>query len=362
MVDTDNQYRQRGSHVPSTNPPSPTAAYSGYFAPQSVTPVSTSTIRIPGDAALARVVRPALSVLFRVAIGPAADRYVRRFMTFEHTGRTRAGWHWPALLFPAGWAFYRKMWALGVLYALLPIAGAFAFAAVEPYFERADLVWIVAALLCVWILPGIRPAILADTLLYNDCRYRVFRAEQGANGATHAVQRLARGTPDLDLGSPVLRWGRAGLHSWHRGPAAGQGLCRPRRPARRSRRSWLPCAMSRDEIEMRPGRSSRLLPRQTEHVGLRAHPGAALIDDVHVNPASGRVRVALSTAVPALAGKTLLVAPTRDAFDRWQWMCVPVDIPAALPAARMPRLAPVRPPCLNSPAGRAPCVASRSPP
>ena len=57
------------------------------------------------------------------------------------------------------------------------------------------------------------------------------------------------------------------------------------------------------------------------------HPQAALVDTVHADPASGRLRVQLSAEVPALAGKTLLVAPTRDAQNRWQWMCVPVDIP-----------------------------------
>jgi len=72
---------------------------------------------------------------------------------------------------------------------------------------------------------------------------------------------------------------------------------------------------------------SRLLPRQTDHAGMRMHPQAALVDTVHADPASGRLRVQLSAEVPALAGKTLLVAPTRDAQNRWQWMCVPVDIP-----------------------------------
>jgi len=73
--------------------------------------------------------------------------------------------------------------------------------------------------------------------------------------------------------------------------------------------------------------SSRLLPRQTGHAALSVQPGAALIDEVNVNPVTGRVRVALGSIVPELAGKTILLAPRRDDEDRVQWVCVPVDIP-----------------------------------
>ena len=69
------------------------------------------------------------------------------------------------------------------------------------------------------------------------------------------------------------------------------------------------------------------MPRQTDHATLRWHAAAALIEEVHVHPQTGRVRLALGPAVPELAGKTLLIAPTRDLSDRWNWMCVPVDIP-----------------------------------
>jgi hypothetical protein len=121
------------------------------------------------------VVRPALAVLYRIAIGPSADRYVQRFLAFERKGGGRPGWHWPSLLFPGVWAFYRKLWLLGIVYALLPVAGALAFSAFEPLFEQADLVWIVCAIAAVWVLPGIFPALLADSLLYGHVRYVVSR-------------------------------------------------------------------------------------------------------------------------------------------------------------------------------------------
>lgn len=313
--------RERRAPFPSTLPPS---RYSAWFGPRPAMAGDASTIRMEG-ATPPRVVRPALSVLFRIAVGPSADHFVRRFMAFERTGHARPGWHWPSLFLPVAWAFYRKLWALGALYALLPIAGALAFSLIEPWFPRADLVWIVAAVLCVWILPGIMPALFADALLYNECRYRVFRAEQGATGATQAVQRLSDARPTS--GVAALFFGGGAL-------IAILGIVVPPLVTTwqdRAVRTQVTQALGalreiEDDVESR-WTTSRLLPQQSAHAGMRAHPSAHLIDTVHADPSSGRLRVKLSDAVPALAGKTLLVAPTRDSRNRWRWMCVPVDIP-----------------------------------
>jgi hypothetical protein len=71
--------------------------------------------------------------------------------------------------------------------------------------------------------------------------------------------------------------------------------------------------------------TARLVPRQTDVV--RANAGADVIDDVHVHPLTGRIRLALGAAVPVLDGKTILLAPARGENDRWHWLCIPVDIP-----------------------------------
>jgi hypothetical protein len=81
-----------------------------------------------------------------------------------------------------------------------------------------------------------------------------------------------------------------------------------------------------DEIEI-GWFTTRLLPRQTDHPSVLASTGAALIDEVDVHPRTGRIKLALSPHVLGLVGKTILIAPTRDEENRWQWMCVPVDIP-----------------------------------
>jgi hypothetical protein len=288
-----------------------------------------ATIRLPpyvaGDAP-ERVVRPALAVLFRIAVGPSADRYVRRFLAFERTGRGRPGWHWPSLLVPGVWAFYRKLWLPGIVFTLLPIAGALAFAAFDPEFERADYVWVVSAFLAVWILPGVVPALLADSLLYAHVRELVRTAERSAKGASDAVQRLAELAPTSNAAALCLGGGAMAivgallLPHFH---AAYVDLGIRAQVAQ----TLASVRFLQNEVEA-TWTTARVLPRQTHHAAVRAQPGSTLIADLDVDPVSGRVRVALGSDVPELAGRTILLAPSRDAHDRVQWLCVPVDIPS----------------------------------
>ena len=288
-----------------------------------------ATIRLPayvaGDAP-ERVVRPALAVLFRIAVGPSADRYVRRFLAFERTGRGRPGWHWPSLLVPGVWAFYRKLWLTGIVFTLLPIAGALAFAAFDPEFDRADYVWVVSALLAVWILPGIVPALLADSLLYAHVRELVRTTERSAKSAGDAVQRLAELAPTSSVAALCAGGGAmvivgALLLPHFRAAYVDLGIRAQVAQTLASVRSL------QNDIEA-TWTSARLLPRQSDHAVVRLQPGASLIADLDVDPASGRVRVALGPSVPELAGRTILLAPRRDAQDRVQWLCVPIDIPS----------------------------------
>ena len=108
-------------------------------------PLLNDTVRMPwdGDGAPGeRVVPPALAVLYRVAVGPAADYYVPRFLRFAGGGPALSGWHWPAMLAPAIWAFYRKLWLAAFGYGLLTLLGAAGFFAVESSLSDSTLAWI----------------------------------------------------------------------------------------------------------------------------------------------------------------------------------------------------------------------------
>ncbi|MFO1306731.1 MAG: DUF2628 domain-containing protein [Burkholderiales bacterium] len=313
---------RQGNAASMDGPASPYSSYFGY-APAD----DPSTILLPGDHPAQResVVRPALAVLYRVAIGPSADRYVKRFLAFERKGRGRPGWHWPSLLFPGVWAFYRKMWLLGTAFALLPVAGALAFDALSPLFREADLAWIVCAIAAVWILPGVLPALFADSLLYGHVRHVVASTEARAKSVSDALQRLATRSPTSMVAACLLGGGGiVGMLAVVVPPLHAAYVDLGIRA--RVGQALQSVHKLEDEIEA-DWYTSRMLPRQTDHPGLRAHEGAALIDDVHVHPATGRIKLAFGASVPALDGKTILLAPSRDMDNRWRWLCFPVDIP-----------------------------------
>ncbi len=211
------------------------------------------------------------------------------------------------------------------LYALLPIAGALAFATIESRFERVDFVWVASVLLAVWVLPGVIAALCADALLYVRVRGLVHGAETGSKGATRACELVGRARAHVDRGCRRLGRRRAGHCGGDSGPAIPCGLYGHRHP-RAGRAGVGRRAGLQGDIEA-SWASARLLPRQTNHPALRAQSGATLIDEVDVSPVTGRVRLALGASVPKLSGKTILLSPSRDAQDHVQWLCVPVDIP-----------------------------------
>ncbi len=65
-------------------------------------------------------------------IGPNADRFHRvyekaRKQAIEKGSGFAQGWSWPALLFGFAWFFYRKLWAIGAVLLVLPIAIGYFF-------------------------------------------------------------------------------------------------------------------------------------------------------------------------------------------------------------------------------------------
>ena len=152
------------------------------------------TVELPGLVAAdmrERVVRPTLAVLFRLAVGPAADYYTPRFLKYEKAGHGAPGWHWPALMFQSVWAFYRKLWLPGIFYALLPAAGALAFVRIAQNLDDWSVPWLLCAVVSIWLVPGIIAAVLSTPLLYGRVRRLVRRAERLANDPAQAAALLA---------------------------------------------------------------------------------------------------------------------------------------------------------------------------
>ena len=278
-----------------------------------------------------RPVRPALAVLFRIAVGPRADYYARRFVRYERSGRGAPSWNWPAFALPTVWAFYRKLWAFGLVCALLPLLGVLAFTAFDPVPSDWRLTWWAWAALFCWLLPAGVCAIFANTVYYRRVRRLVRRAETKARTAEVAAKRLLqRGATDallavllgvgvlLCVGSVIGPRLQNAYHAFNMRGELEQVLAAVRPLQRQVEDHWL---------------QARAIPEGPDYRAVRAHPGYGLIDAVNLNVQNGRVRIDLGDAQPELAGRSILLAPVVDAWQKLHWLCIPIDIPTAyLPA------------------------------
>jgi len=286
------------------------------------------TIQIPAFAAAGdddRVVRPALAVLFRVAVGPAADYYTPRFLQYERTGRGAIGWHWPALLFQCLWAFYRKLWSLGVFYALLTAAGTATFIALADNVDDWSLRWLVAAGVCIWLGPGIVAALVSTPLLYSRIRRVVQRAEAMSRDAATAASVLSA-WPSTSLHGALVCGGGALLAVL--GPLAPtvQSVYEAQVVRAKISESLRAAKPLQREIEAQWSGFSAI-PHAFDGASLVALRWSHLLDDVNVSPVTGRVRLGLGPSIPEVWGKQILLAPATDWLQRIHWTCIPIDIP-----------------------------------
>jgi len=290
------------------------------------------TVRMPwAGAADERVVRPALAVLYRMAVGPAADYYVPRFLRFEWTGRAFPSWHWPSFWLPGVWAFYRKLWLPGLAFAALPFLGAAIFAELEPSIGDSSVAWFALAGLSIWLVPSIVSALFANGLLYRRVRRTVRRAEARRRGIGDVAAFLTMRKPTaigiavaVGVAAVVVapQFIAANLHALYnehvvRGRIAG------------SLAAVRPLQRQVEDSLLRFG----AMPRAPDFAAMLSQRGAMAQDDVHLNPVSGRLRVALGSTAPEFEGASILLAPAMDARQRIRWVCIPVGIPRTyLPA------------------------------
>lgn len=287
------------------------------------------TIQLPGEcAADARptCVRPALAVLYRVAVGPSADYYAPRFLGYEKAGHAAPGWNWPSFWLPSVWAFYRKLWFAGLAFALLPVAGAFAFGALATRIDHASVPWLVGAVLAIWFLPGIIPALVANSLLYRHVRRMVARAEASTGSAAQVVTLISRRSPTSLTAGLLLGGGALVLAGNFVAPSVrGAWLEHEvRTKVTAALASVQPLQQQVEESWIR----IRAIPLKLDVDTLRVKAATAFFDEVSFRPANGRLRLGLGESIPELFGRSILLAPAVDPLQHIHWMCIPVDIPA----------------------------------
>jgi hypothetical protein len=285
------------------------------------------TIRMPWTAAAAddeRVVRPALAVLFRIAVGPSADSYVPRFLRYERTGRSIPGWHWPAFFVPALWAFYRRLWLPGLLGALLPLAGVSALAAIAPAAGVEPVAWLALAVLFLWVVPGAISAVFANALLYRRVR-RIVTAAEAAEGEPHDVATIVAASKPTSMPAAFLLGGAVmaavfafavpWLHTLYDDLGVRKGLAE-------SLAALRPLQQQIEDSVLR----LNTIPPEPDIAAIRTHLGRALIDTVNLSQMNWRLRLVLGPALGELSGKMILLVPTEDARERVQWLCIPIDV------------------------------------
>jgi hypothetical protein len=326
------QWRSPQSGRPSRTPPPTGLADSNWPAlgpdfDQDDVSLLGDTIHFPGkDASDEKpVVRPALAMLYRLAVGPNADHYAPRFLAYERARRLRPGWHWPAFLVPPVWAAYRRLFSAAFAFGVLPLLGAMGFVALGTLLENSpDVVWWAWALLLVWVVPGAIAAFFANPLLFRRVRTFAQAAEQETLTAAQAASRIVSEPPVSRTGTLVAVAGMLlvyGAVSMDVRDAWNEQVVRQQ------------VASSIDAVRLLQQQvedtwaTSRLVRKQTGAVlGTPAVRG--VVEDVDVSPSNGRLRLAFGANVPELAGKAILLAPAIDAGDHVRWICVPVDIPA----------------------------------
>ncbi len=272
------------------------------------------------------IVRPALAILFRLAVGPAADYYAPRFLEYERVGRSFPSWNWAAPWVPTIWAFYHKLWGAGLAFALWPVAAMAAYGLVDPFLGDSMLASLGCAVLLLWLLPGAVAALVANPLLYHSTRQRVRDAEAVTLRPDEAARLLGERTP-IAMESAMLLGAVAIAFSLFVAVPNLQTAVADR--AVRTRVADALVALQPLQRQVEEGwdlaRSSLVAPN-FEIVGLQR--GADFLGAVNVSLANGRVRLALGPAIPELAGRSILLAPAVGRDERVHWICVPVDIPA----------------------------------
>ncbi len=293
-----------------------------------VLPIS-DTVRMPWtpvEELEERVVPPSLAILFRLAVGPMADYYAPRFLRYEQTGKTFPSWHWPSLWWPGVWAFYRKLWWPGFAFATLPFLGAAAFAAIEPVIGGPSFVWWTCAVLVVWILPGLIPAVFANTLLFVRIRRLVQRAAEDSNRTDEAARLLAARKPTA-ISAAVFIGGGAIALALVLGVPRVRTLYQDHIVRDRVAESLLAVAPLQRQVEDSWQRSG-LLPRKPDYRAVIENQGASWLENVNLSPVNGRVRLDLGPAFTEISGKAILLAPAIDPRQHVHWMCIPIDVPA----------------------------------
>jgi len=308
--------------------PDTTADFADTQAPEiSLAAAFVDSIQLPlaaGESEDEKIVRPSLAILFRMAVGPAADYYAPRFLEYERVGRSFPSWNWAPVLAPAVWAIYRRLWLSGLAFIAWPLLAIAIFWIALPHLSDINAIALVATGIVVWLMPSVVGALLGNTLLYRRARGLIRTAEARTTQTDKAARWLSRRTVIAPLQAAVA----AAVMVVALGATLPSLQSAYADQVVRSRIVEMMAAIQPLQRQLEEWFISRS-PTDAPQIDMaEARAGAESLAKVNVSLTNGRVRLALGPSIPELSGRSILLAPAIDRWRQVRWICIPVDIPA----------------------------------
>jgi Tfp pilus assembly major pilin PilA len=130
-------------------------------------------------------------VRYRAAVGPRADYYVPRFLSFDRPGASKASWNWPAFFVTLPWMLYRRMWLTALVVFLISMGVGIVEAVLVPMV--GEHLGLLVAIAVAVIYSFILIPMFANALYHAHIKRRIAKVTQSGLDEVQSVRALERG-------------------------------------------------------------------------------------------------------------------------------------------------------------------------
>ncbi len=259
---------------------------------------------------------------YRSVIGHSNQAYyLRRFQRMD-AGQGRASWHWPAFFVTGFWLLYRKMWLYWLGYVALSWLLMFLLGAIAAAGEGGRLLAGTLFLLYLLALFTLVP-MYANALYHRHCRRKMADVALHSAPAERQLGELAAagGTSVLALVIVLVLSTVPGV-----GVLAAVALPAYQDYTVKARLAQaLAYGDGAAQAVARHYAASQQVPASLQAADFTTPPPTG-VQAIRVNPNNGFVSMTLDFA--PLAGKTLLLVPSKGRDQSISWVCTSTDIAA----------------------------------
>jgi TPR repeat protein len=133
--------------------------------------------------------------LYKAAIGPKNQSfYLNYFAKAERKEVFLLSWHWPACFATLGWLFYRKLYVVAICYLVITFGSGFLAGYKHGFYSAsgdlpATRAWLLALVL-LWILEFVLPALLANGIYYRHVAAKIEAARNAHGDPSHQLREI----------------------------------------------------------------------------------------------------------------------------------------------------------------------------